>query len=66
MPKPKRVADKDTDLGQDAANAEERMATLTWCLNNSWAAADIGRIERSDTTKFHGWLMWSLSALKDE
>lgn len=66
MPNPKRIADKNTDLGHDAETLDDRRLTLEWCLNNPWAAADIGRIERSETTRFHGWLMWSLEALNDE
>lgn len=54
---PFRVSD-DTSLGAPAANAKQRRAALDYCLTNDWAAADIGKLERSDTGSFHGWLMW--------
>ena len=56
--KPDSIKDKDTDLGHDAQNAQERLDALQWCLANNWNGLDIGRLERSDTAKFHGWLMW--------
>ena len=52
------IPDSDTSLGHNASNAEERWQTLQWCFANNWAGLDIGRLERSDTDTFHGWLMW--------
>ena len=52
------IKDKDTALGHVARSAQERYDTLQWCLANNWNGLDIGRLERSDTTTFHGWLMW--------
>jgi hypothetical protein len=56
--KPDPIKDKDTDLGHDAKNAQERFDALQWCLANNWNDMDIGKLERSDTATFHGWLMW--------
>jgi len=55
---PDSIQDKDTSLARAAKNAQERFATLQWCLANNWNALDIGRLERSDTAAFNGWLMW--------
>jgi hypothetical protein len=55
---PDSIKDRDTDLGRNAKNAKDRFATLQWCLANNWNGLDIGRLERSDTATFHGWLMW--------
>jgi hypothetical protein len=56
------TADADTPLGRPAKDRAERRAALDWCLNNVWAAADIGRVERVDTDQFHGWRMWRWKA----
>jgi hypothetical protein len=55
---PDSIKDKDTPLGADAQNAQDRFKALEWCLANNWDGADIGRLERSDTATFHGWQMW--------
>lgn len=52
------TADEDTPLGRPAESRQERRATLEWCLNNVWAALDLRRVERVDTTRFHGWRAW--------
>jgi hypothetical protein len=54
---PNRVSDTSS-LGHAAGSSQERFAALQWCLANDWAALDIGKLERSDTVAFHGWLMW--------
>jgi hypothetical protein len=54
---PLRSPDK-VSLGKIASNPQERLAALQSTLANDWAGLDIGRLERSDTANFHGWLMW--------
>jgi hypothetical protein len=53
---PNRVPDA-ASLGGPAQNDKQRIAALQWCLANDWAGLDIGKLERSDTPGFHGWLM---------
>lgn len=55
---PYTIQDKDTALGHDSQNAKDRFSALQWCLANNWDGLDIGKLERSDTTTFHGWQMW--------
>jgi hypothetical protein len=55
---PESVRDQDSALHRDAQNTQDRFDALQWCLANSWNGRDIGRLERSDTATFHGWLMW--------
>ena len=59
---PDAIKDRDTALGHDAQNTQERFDALQWCLANNWDGLDIGCLQRSDTSKFHGWLMWTYVA----
>ncbi len=52
------VRDSDTALGHDAETRAQRQASLLWCLNNSWVAADADTIERVDEGNWHGWGLW--------
>lgn len=60
----RKTADEETPLGRPARSRAERRLTLDWCLNNVWAAADVGRIERVDNNTFHGWKMWRWKSVR--
>lgn len=55
---PESIADIDTKFKKNAMTKKDRRTTLTYCLDKPWNTANIGRLERVDNTRFHGWKMW--------